>query len=445
MQRNYLENIIYEEKELAKIVGNLTTPLEDAHDLNPLMNYIGDARYVLLGEASHGTHEYYTWRMKITKRLIEEKGFSFIAVEGDWPDCYKVNRYIKGYCVSGKNPREILDTFNRWPTWMWANWEMIAFTEWLKYYNEKLPLNQKIGFYGLDVYSLWESMNAIVKYLKKEDPEAMATALKAMNCFDQYGQDEGQSYARASCIVPEPCTKEVVSLLSEIRSKMKHYDSDPENAFSTEQNALVAVNAEKYYRSMMRGGPKSWNIRDKHMVETLDRLMNFHGKNSKVIVWEHNTNIGDARATDMVNEGMVNVGQLTTEEHADDGVVLVGFGSYKGTVLASTEWGEAMLKMKVPPASEGSWEHIMHMAGGGKDKLLLLDKLKNIEQLGTHIGHRAIGVVYHPEREKYGNYVPSILPMRYDAFLFIDETKALHPLHITPDGKQIPETYPFGF
>lgn len=445
MQRNYLENIIYEEKELAKIVGNLTTPLEDAHDLNPLMNYIGDARYVLLGEASHGTHEYYTWRMKITKRLIEEKDFSFIAVEGDWPDCYKVNRYIKGYRVSGKNSREILDTFNRWPTWMWANWEMIAFIEWLKFYNEKLPLSQKIGFYGLDVYSLWESMNTIVKYLKKEDPEAMVTALKAMKCFEQYGQDEGQSYARASCIVPEPCTKEVVSLLSEIRSKMKNYDSDPENAFSAEQNALVAVNAEKYYRAMIRGGAKSWNIRDKHMVETLDRLMNFHGKNAKVIVWEHNTHVGDARATDMVNDGMVNVGQLTTVEHADDGVVLVGFGSYKGSVLASTEWGEAMIKMNVPPASEGSWEHIMHMAGGGKDKLLMLDKLKNIEQLGSHIGHRAIGVVYHPEREKYGNYVPSILPMRYDAFLFIDESKALHPLHITPDGKQIPETYPFGF
>ena len=168
MQRNFFDSKVYEEKELAKIVSNAATSLEDENDLNPLMNYIGDARCVLLGEASHGTHEYYTWRMKITKRLIQEKGFSFIAVEGDWPDCYKVNRYVKGYDTANKNPKEILSTFNRWPTWMWANWEMIAFIEWLKYYNEQLSLDKRIGFYGLDVYSLWESMHAIVDYLKNE-------------------------------------------------------------------------------------------------------------------------------------------------------------------------------------------------------------------------------------------------------------------------------------
>ncbi len=445
MRHKYFEDVIFDEKALAKSIGNLSTPLEDSTDLNPLMNYIGDARCVLLGEASHGTHEYYTWRMKITKRLIEEKGFSFIAVEGDWPDCYKVNRYIKGYSTGAENPIEILNTFNRWPTWMWANWEMVAFIEWLKYHNEKFLLNDKVGFYGLDVYSLWESMDAIVEFLKKEDPKILQTAINAKKCFDQFGQNEGQSYARASTFIPTPCTSEIVTLLSEIRSKMDHYSSDLENSFSTEQNALVAVNAERYYRAMVNDGSKSWNIRDRHMMETIDRLMNFHGKNSKIIIWEHNTHIGDARATDMVNEGMVNVGQLMTEGHAKEGIVLVGFGSYKGSVIASTGWGKEVLNMEMPDAIDGSWEHILHTATGGKNRLLMLDNLKNLKEMGNHIGHRAIGVVYNPEREKFGSYVPSILPMRYDAFVFIDETKALHPLSIKADDKQIPETYPFGF
>ena len=434
----------YDIVDLSKLISNVATPLENKADLDPLMNYIGDAKYVLLGEASHGTHEYYTWRMKISQRLIEEKGFSFIAVEGDWPDCYRLNRYIKNYLHSGKSAREVLHEFNRWPTWMWANWEVVAFAEWLKGYNKDLPINKKTGFYGLDVYSLWESMEAITKYLEKNDPQALKTAMKAIHCFEPYKAEEGQSYARASCIVPELCEKEVVNLLTEIRSKIARYNTDHENVFSTEQNALVAVNAEKYYRAMVHGGPHSWNIRDRHMNTTLERLMKFHGKNAKAIVWEHNTHIGDARATDMVNDGMVNVGQLVTEQHAEEGVVSVGFGSYKGEVLAGRSWGDVMRKINVPQATKGSWEHLVHLAAGGKNKLLMLHKIKNDERIGIHIGHRAIGVVYNPEHEQYGNYVPSIMPMRYDAFMYLDETTALHPLHIKPDGHQIPETFPFG-
>lgn len=195
---------------------------------------------------------------------------------------------------------------------------------------------------------------------------------------------------------------------------------------------------------MIRGGPDSWNIRDKHMVATLNRLMNFHGKNAKCIVWEHNTHIGDARATDMASEGMVNVGQLVTEQHSKDGVVAVGFGSYQGSVIAGREWGDVMRKIPVPPATKGSWEHLLHLSSGGKNQLVMLNKIKEDEKLKAYIGHRAIGVVYRPEHEMYGNYVPSILPMRYDAFIYLDETKALHPLHIKPDGHQIPETFPFG-
>ncbi|HLF51322.1 erythromycin esterase family protein [Flavobacterium sp.] len=441
-----LRNLDYpiNSKEIIELINRSATALENSQDLDPLMDYIGDAKYVLLGEASHGTHEYYTWRAKITQRLIQEKGFSFVGVEGDWPDCYRLNRFAKGYPVSGKDIYSVLNEFNRWPTWMWANWEIAAFIDWLKGHNEDLPTNKKVGFYGLDVYSFRESMQAIIDYLEKNDPEALKIAKKAMACFEPYGKDEGQTYARASALVPELCEKEVLHMLTEIRSKIESYNTDAENVMSTEQNAHIARNAEKYYRAMIKRGSASWNIRDEHMVSTLERLMKFHGNGAKTIVWEHNTHIGDARATDMASDGMVNVGQLLREQFAMDGVVAVGFGSYKGSVIAGRNWGDAMRKIKVPEAMEGSWEHAFHLASNGKNKLLLLNKLKEAECLSSPIGHRAIGVVYNPEHERFGNYVPTILPKRYDAFIFLDQTSALHPIHIQPGGNEIPDTYPFG-
>ncbi|PWA04970.1 protein-L-isoaspartate O-methyltransferase [Flavobacterium psychrotolerans] len=408
------------------------------------MEYIGDAKYVLLGEASHGTHEYYVWRAKITQRLIQEKGFSFVAVEGDWPDCYRLNRYAKGHLDSGTDIYSILNEFNRWPTWMWANWEIAAFIDWLKNFNENLSADNRVGFYGLDVYSFGESMQAIIHYLEKNDPVALKAAKKAMTCFENFGKDEGQTYARASAFVPELCEKEVLHLLTEIRNNIATYNSDAENVFSTEQNAYIARNAEKYYRAMIKNGPGSWNIRDQHMVATLERLMKFHGKVAKTIVWEHNTHIGDARATSMASQGMINVGQLLREQYQIDGVVTVGFGSYKGSVVAGRSWGEAMRKITVPEAEEGSWEHSFHIAAKGENRLLLMNKLNREKYFDLPIGHRAIGVVYNPEHERFGNYVPSIMPKRYDAFIFIDETNALHPIHIQTDEKEIPETYPFG-
>ena len=409
------------------------------------MNDIGDAKYVLLGEASHGTHEYYAWRAKISKRLIEEKGFSFIAVEGDWPDCYRLNRYIKQYPGSGENAAKVLHSFNRWPTWLWANWEMVAFSEWLKNHNQSLKNAPKVGFYGLDVYSLWESMEAIVAYLEKNDPLTLQTAIHTMQCFEPYRASEGQSYANASRLVPELCEKEVTTLLREIQAQLPTYNTDHEHVFSTEQNALVTVNAEKYYRAMVKGGPLSWNIRDKHMVNTLNRLMTFHGKESKAIIWEHNTHIGNAKATDMYKQGMVNVGQLVRDQHQQEGVVLVGFGAYQGNVIAGRSWGDVMRKMNVPPAITGSWEQLLHQHYPAQNILLNLKDVIQEPLLNKTIGHRAIGVVYHPEYEEVGNYVPSDMPNRYDYFIFFDRTKALHPLHIEPDGHQIPETFPFGF
>lgn len=431
-------------KERIALLKHSATPLENNADLDPLMDCIGEAKYVLLGEASHGTHEYYTWRARITQRLIQEKGFSFIAVEGDWPDCYRLNRYAKGYQEAGNDIYSILSEFNRWPTWMWANWEVAAFIDWLKNYNERFSADKRIGFYGLDVYSFRESMESIIQYLEKNDAEALKVAQKAMACYDPYSKDEGQTYARASAFVPELCEKEILDLLTTIIKKAENYNSDPENGMSTEQNAHVARNAEKYYRAMIRNGVASWNIRDHHMVSTLERLMKYHGPEAKTIIWEHNTHIGDARATEMAAQGMVNVGQLLREQYATEGVVSIGFGSYKGSVVAARSWGDRMRKMTMPEATQGSWEHDFHLAAGGKNKLLLLNKLKEESCLSSYIGHRAIGVVYNPEQERFGNYVETILPKRYDAFIFLNETSALHPIQIVPDGSEIPETYPFG-
>ncbi|MGO4906179.1 erythromycin esterase family protein [Flavobacterium sp. W20_MBD1_R3] len=430
--------------DIIEILGGMTTPLENTSDLDPLIKYIGEAKYVLLGEASHGTHEYYTWRAKITQRLIQEKGFSFIGVEGDWPDCYRLNRFAKGYLDSGKDILSVMNEFKRWPTWMWANWEVAAFIDWLKSHNENITADKRIGFYGLDVYSFKESMQAIIQYLEQNDPTALAVAKKAMECFEPYEKDEGQSYARASSFVPELCEKEILHLLTEILKNSPNYNHDPENVLSTEQNAHVIRNAEKYYRAMIKRGSASWNIRDEHMVATIDRLLKFHGKDAKIIIWEHNTHIGDARATDMATEGMINVGQLLREQHATEGVVAVGFGSYKGSVVAGREWGDSMRKIKVPEAVEGSWEHAMHLASKGQNRLLLMNKIQTEECMSAPIVHRAIGVVYNPEHEKFGNYVPTILPKRYDAFIYIDETTALHPINIPQNGDQIPATYPFG-
>lgn len=444
MRRYFTKDISLNETEIISAVKQWAYPLQSKADLQPLFDRIGDARIVMLGEASHGTHEYYTWRTHITKRLIEEKGFNFVAVEGDWPDCYRLNRFVKGYDFESKSVFHVLHAFNRWPTWMWANWEIAALAMMLQKHNAGLPANKKAGFYGLDVYSLWESMESIMQYLKKTDQDALKVAEEAFQCFEPYQKDEGQSYARASQFVPELCQTEVVELLKKIQQKLPTYNTDHENVFSAEQNALVAVHAEKYYRAMIKGGPHSWNIRDRHMADTLNRLLKFHGENSKVIVWAHNTHIGDARATDMVDDGMYNIGELARMELYDKGVVLVGFGSYKGSVIAGRSWSAKMQAMEIPLAKKGSWEYLLHKAGS-VNKLLLMDDFEGNDMfMENHIGHRAIGVVYNPQYEQYGNYVPTILPLRYDAFIYLDETMALHPLHIEPDGHQMPETYPFG-
>jgi erythromycin esterase-like protein len=444
MGRYFTKEPPFYEREAISAIRQWSYPLASKADLGPLMGRIGDARIVMLGEASHGTHEYYMWRAHISKRLIEEKGFNFIAVEGDWPECYRLNRFVKRYDPANKGAFKVLEGFNRWPTWMWANWEIVALADWMQQHNTGRSVDKRAGFYGLDVYSLWESMENIMQYLKKTDPAALKVAEEAFRCFEPYRKEEGVSYAKAAQFVPDLCQTEVVELLKKIRERLPSYNTDHENVFSAEQNALVAVNAEKYYRAMIAGGPHSWNIRDRHMADTLERLLAFHGADAKGIIWAHNTHVGDARATDMAGEGMYNIGELARTQHHEKGVVLVGFGSYKGSVVAGRSWGAPMHDMRLPEALKGSWEWLLHDAGSG-NKLLIMDDLASNDMLMEHhIGHRAVGVVYNPAYEQFGNYVPSILPLRYDAFIYLNETRALHPLHQEPNGHQTPQTYPFG-
>lgn len=413
------------------VVRSLSRPLRSPTDLDPLLNRIGDAGCVLLGASSYGTHEYYTWRAEISKRLIEEKGFSFIAVDGDWPDCYRLNRLIHAYPASGDNARQVLHAFVRWPTWLLANEELVELTHWLRKHNEGLSQMNKVGFYGLDVYCLWDSLYQVVGYLGEHDPSALPAARQAFQCFDPSGL-EAQGYPRATRWADASCEDDIIAKLTELRHSVKRYPNDGEEGrFDAEQNALLVREAEHYYRTMMHGGSAAWNMREHHMMETLERLLLHHEPGAKAIVWEHNLHVGDARFADMTDNGLVNIGQLARQRFGEGGVVLVGFGSHSGDVIASREWDTPMEQMEVPWGWLGSWEDILHRANS-TDQLLMLAEARGDARFMEERGHRAIGVVYSPEHEAFGHYVPTVLPRCYDAFLFFACTKSLRPLHVKP-------------
>ncbi|WP_010191605.1 erythromycin esterase family protein [Bacillus sp. m3-13] len=420
---------------MLKVHTNLTesirqhaAPFTNTDDLEPLIKRAADAQYVLLGEASHGTSEFYSIRAEITKRLIEDHGFSFVAVEGDWPSCFEVNRYIKGNAPEITSSRDAVKAFNRWPTWMWANEEILPLIDWLFSFNEKQAAQEKkVGFYGMDVYSLWESMEAIISYLEKIDSPDVEKAKNAFDCFEPYHR-QAEKYAISSAFYEEDCLQQISDIFHTIQKNRKTYGNDPESSLNMQVNSLVARNAESYYHTMVTNDSESWNIRDRHMVESLDYIKSYYGKEAKGIIWEHNTHIGDARATSMAREGMVNVGQLAREKYGSGNVYAVGFGTYQGSVIAADRWGETYQKMKVPAARSDSWEAILHHSGANNKYLMFTEENRDLFQ--ETIGHRAIGVVYHPEAEQYGNYVPSRMSDRYDAFIHVDETSALKPLSL---------------
>ncbi|TMR09260.1 erythromycin esterase family protein [Nonomuraea turkmeniaca] len=407
-------------------VRHSALPLTGIDDLDPLLERIGDARFVLIGEATHGTHDFYSWRSDLTRRLIEEKEFAFVGVEGDWPDCERVNQAV----TNDTEPFEALYSFARWPTFMWANEEVVDFCRWLRLWNAKLPHTERCGFYGLDVYSLWDSLRAVRHYAAAHLSEQMEAVVDALHCFESYGHDP-QQYGLATRLVPDTCEDEVVNLLAAVRRA---------DDLGVRQNAEIVAGAERYYRALVRGGPDSWNVRDVHMADTLDRLASVRGP--KGVVWAHNTHVGDARATDMAAAGMTNLGQLARERHGD-AAVLVGFGTHRGSVVAAGQWGAQHHVMPVPPARPASLEALLHEADlpGGR-ALFVVPTGSRPMWYDEPMGHRAIGVVYHSERERWGNYVPTVVGRRYDALLWLDHTKALHPLHGEPWGDVEPETYP---
>ncbi|MEH6945704.1 erythromycin esterase family protein [Bacillus sp. JJ634] len=408
--------------QLIDEIKNYAVKFSSPTELQLLIKAASHAKYVLLGEASHGTSEFYTIRTELTKQLIQEHQFSFVAVEGDWPACYEVNRYVKGLAPEYQSAEDVLKkSFNRWPSWMWANHEIVNLIDWLHSYNQTQP-EKKVGFYGIDVYSLWESMEAIVDYLKKIKSPDLQKALNAIECFDPYKR-KPEMYGISSAFYGENCMSEILELLNTIKENKSIHTEDPEAALNMNINAIVANNAEHYYHTMVTNDNESWNIRDRHMVEALHHIGSFYGAAAKGIIWEHNTHIGDARATDMADEGMVNVGQLTREKYGQNNVYAIGFGTYQGTVIAAKRWGDPAEVMTVPKGTEGSWEEVMHNAGSCNQYLLFTEENKHLFR--NVIGHRAIGVVYNPAHEHYGNYVPSRLSERYDAFIHIDKTKAL--------------------
>jgi erythromycin esterase len=411
--------VIEEIRELASPLGG------DPGDLDRLVERAARTRHVLIGEASHGTADYYVWRAELTKRLVVEHGFSFVAVEGDWPDCFEVDRWVKGRSSHGLGARDVLAGFERWPTWMWANEEVASFLGWLRDHNH--ATGQDVGFYGLDVYSLWESLDRIVRHLTEHDPASVDAAISAFRCFEPFAEDP-QEYARATVMVPTTCQDEVVDLLVALQRRAALPDCDPDAELDALQNAEVLAGAERYYRSMIRGDAESWNVRDCHMADTFDRLVAHHGPDARGIVWEHNTHVGDARATDMARAGMVNVGQLVRERYGEDAVLLVGFSGHRGTVIAAPRWGAPPQRLASPPAPRDSHEDLLHHALGDGAALLVFPDRRDADWLREQRGHRAIGVVYHPERDPYGSWVPTVIGRRYDALISLGATEALSPL-----------------
>src|SRR6195256_2560933 len=382
-----------------------------AQDYDPLMERIGEARFALLGEASHGTHEFYRERAEITKRLIVEKGFAAVAVEADWPDAYRVNRYVRGVS-SDVDADEALADFRRFPTWMWRNTVVVEFVEWLRTYNDALaPGAVKVGFYGLDLYSLHTSMKAVLRYLERVDPEAAKRARERYSCFDHFGEDT-QAYGLMTRLnLSKSCEEEVVSQLIELQRRAADYTRRDgrlaqDELFYAEQNARLVKNAEAYYRSVFLEEVSSWNVPDRHMAETLDALVTYLDRNAgraKIAVWEHNSHLGDARATEMGQRGELNVGQLTREKYGSE-AVLVGFTTHHGTVTAASDWGRSAERKRVRPALAGSYEALFHAAGRDRFLLILNDSGAIMRQLRDPRLERAIGVIYRPETERQSHY-----------------------------------------
>jgi erythromycin esterase-like protein len=439
-------------RSLVNFVHDAAIPLTGApQDFDPLLALIGDARCVLIGEASHGTHEFYRIRAEITKRLIRERGFTAVAVEADWPDAYRINRYVRG-AGSDADASQALDDFRRFPQWMWRNADVLDFIGWLRGHNDALETaSRRVGFYGLDLYSMHASMAAVLEFLRVVDPDAAQRARFRYACFDQFGEDpQAYGYA-ASYGLTESCETEVVDQLVELQGAASEYARRdgrlaPDDLFFAEQNARLVRSAERYYRAMFGSRVSSWNLRDQHMADTLNALTTFldePGRASKVVVWAHNSHVGDARATELGAGGELDVGQLVRQWFGRE-AFLLGFTTHRGTVTAASEWGAHAERKSVRPALPDSYERLFHDTGHGNFFLDLRTPSAAVAELMHPRLERAIGVIYRPETERLSHYFHARLPLQFDAILHYDATRAVEPLERTGlwERGELPETFP---
>jgi erythromycin esterase-like protein len=433
----------------AQLIAGAAEPLPDIDDpaFGSFFDRFGDARVVCLGEASHGTSEFYRARAAISRRLIERHGFNIVAVEGDWPDCATIDRYVRHQ--PARNLK--FTAFERFPLWMWRNEEVDAFVRWLRRHNDGRVYESMCGFYGLDLYNLSGSMRAVIEFLDKEDPELARLAHRRYGCLDPWAEDPAlygrhslfEGYAR--------CEVGVIQMLRDLLQKQVDcFGPECEEWLDAAANARLVKDAEAYYRVMYQGSAESWNLRDRHMFDTLGMILDAKGPNSKAIVWAHNSHIGNAAFSDMgINRGELNIGQLVKEKWGEGGR-LIGFGTHSGTVAAADDWDEPMKVKRVRPSLAESHERMAHDSGIHR---FLLDLREGEAARDLREGlmeprlERFIGVIYRPETERWSHYSEAILPRQFDAWVWFDETRAVTPLagELRPgEHRAVEETYPFG-
>lgn len=422
---------------------------ESMRDYDALLEMVGRRAFVLLGEATHGTHEFYRMRAEITRRLIDEHGFDAVAVEGDWPDVSRIDRYVRG--AADLTLDEAFDDFRRFPTWMWRNRDVHAFVQWLHERNGRVPEQARAGFYGMDLYSLYRSADAVVAYLEQVDPDQAAAARRLYACLDHVRDPEDYGYEAAAGLRP-PCREAAAKLLVDLVRKAPQYRADDgqtalDEHFLAERNAYVVLNAEHYYRAMFAGRTNTWNLRDAHMVNTLlalRRHLRSAGRPGRIVVWAHNSHLGDARATQMGERGEWNIGQLLREQVGSEQALLVGFTTYTGHVTAARDWDQPAERRWVRPAHRDSYEHAFYVSG--LDRFFLPLHGEGAAGLDSPLLERAIGVVYRPESELASHYFAATLAAQFDAVFHLDETTAVEPLDVTGHWTrhEPPDTYPFG-
>ncbi len=403
--------------EIIQAISDHGTALSD-ESLRNLASTAGERRIILLGESTHGTAEYYEVRAELTKELIRNHGVRTVLVEGDWTSSWEVNKYVRNLPGAAESAKEALKPFrNRWPAWMWNNEVILDLAEWMRAFNDELPEDERAGFYGMDVYSFWDSIDEIIRITSQIDTRFADAVGEPLDCLIRFNRDHIR-YVQTVAQTGEHCAAEIREMIAVIEST--EHEIDPKTEFYLMMNAQVVRNGDMHYRGMIQRGAESWNERVRHFKYTLNALLEWRNDDAGAVVWAHNTHVGDARATEMSRGGMENIGQLSRVRYGEENVFAIGFGTRAGTVLAGSQWEAPMEEMEIPEPREGSFEYL---AGSARqdDFILVFDNESLNNALSSVLPHRAIGVVYNPAQES-GNYVQTVMPARYNAFIFIQET-----------------------